>query len=116
MTVVISDIDGLPQAYMELYDGSNLVRFVYKSIRRQCVSTEDAVACMHEIMRDLEANASLLTSDITIIWRTRPHIAVNKEGALTYLRFATSPPLTPAFWEKWEVKAGAEAPLWPSKE
>lgn len=116
MTAQLTEIDGLPQAYMEFQDATGLVRFVYKTVRRECANWKEASECKDAFLDDLQDAASAVTFDCIILWRDRIAFTQNKDGIGMYCRFETSPPLKADFWKKWEVKQGEVTPIWRSAD
>lgn len=112
MTAQLTEIDGVLQAYMEFKDQTGVVRFVYKTVRRQCSNWVEADACKAAFLSDLQDAANAVTFDCTVIWRSRLAFLENPKGVHMYCRFETSPPLKADFWKKWEVKEGDPTPVW----
>lgn len=84
----ITEVDGPPQAYFELYDGDHLLRRSYRTLRAPSM----------EILQDnidrLRLNLSRVHGPGTpmIFWRIRP------QDDDPYCRLITSPPLPDDIW------------------
>lgn len=101
----MQQIEGLPQAYMELHDGFGFVRFLYRTIRFSFTSNEAAGEFIERLMLEMKFH---LKDEGVIIWRRRPTV----ENTSVYMRFATSPPLPESFWNKYESKEGEGTRNW----
>lgn len=109
----VLEIDGVPQAYMELFDGTNLVRFRYRTIRFFFLEEGKAKEFVEYIRGKI---VELLPNEGIIIWRRRPDVQEEvyrgKSKFSVYMRFETSPPLPPAFWAMYGATEGSITAEW----
>lgn len=92
----ITELRGSNHAYLELNDGTQLVRFVFKSVLLERPTEETAREAVDNFLETIRA---LLPDGSFIIWRIEPEVKKTGHKWAGYLRFETSPPLLPEFWQ-----------------
>src|SRR5579859_3551180 len=102
----------MQRAFMELTDGTYVVRLIYRQVAFGFFADEEAAREGLELIKKRLASyfsqADIEDNIPMIIWRTRPTIERTYDhGIRLYMRFATSPPVSDEFWKKYGLEEGA---------